>query len=173
MIVDRERKGKLRDRARYQDAFSASSPIDEDRMEYFRKNFNTPLTANEEEQFQRWLADESQKRGRDISKDLYNYDVRGFWANSEGVDETGHGTDRYKKPNHPTFSNESIYHGSPSPFGWPWEGGRWRSRGDAAEFIPSKRMLQTTHPRGYLERFFERENAREINRPKNYLVIEE
>jgi hypothetical protein len=88
---------------------------------YWRENFNTPLSPEDEEKFQEWLVKKSAALGRDVSLDIGDYDVRGGrpWE-EEDVDERGHGSDRHKKPNHPTFSNESIYHGKNG-----FEGGHW------------------------------------------------
>ncbi|NJN97929.1 MAG: hypothetical protein HC875_29570 [Anaerolineales bacterium] len=55
-----------------------------------------------------------------MSMDLDTYDVMGFWKAGEDVDDRGHGTDYYKKPNHPTFSTESQYHGSDGFYGGQW-----------------------------------------------------
>ena len=45
---------------------------------------------------------------------------------------TLHGTDKFKKPNHPTFSNESIYHGKNG-----FTGGKWEKTKDGWDFYPS------------------------------------
>jgi hypothetical protein len=68
------------------------------------------------------MIDESLDKGRDITRDEGTYDVRGAWV-EKGQSGTlfpkGHGTDKYKKPNHPTFSNESKYATKKNP------GGSW------------------------------------------------
>ena len=52
--------------------------------------------------------------------DAEDYDVQGLFKGVKGADlPVGHGTDRYKKPNHPTFSIESVYNSPKNP------GGRW------------------------------------------------
>lgn len=96
--------------------------------------YNTKLSDKEEREFQTWLQDESARMKRDISKDLGDYDVRGSWKNrdSEKKDARGHGTDKWKKPNHPTFSNESVYHGKDGH-----SGGKWAKRGEQDVFVPS------------------------------------
>lgn len=81
----------------------------------FDENFNTVLTAPEEQAFQAWKA---QNAPRDSGAD---YDLRGaFKAGLQPDQATQHWPDTFKKPNHPTFSNESMY----APFGNPghWNG---------------------------------------------------
>lgn len=97
--------------------------------------FNTKMTPEKEGDYQLWLADQSKARGRDMSKDHYDYDMRGYFNAGKGLNETeGHFPDTFKKPNHPTFSNESQYHGAPKPGGGRYLGGSWN--GDT--FIPPK-----------------------------------
>jgi hypothetical protein len=119
--------------------------------EYFRENFNTALDEKQEASFQDYLKEQSLTRGRDLGMDLYDYDLRGAWLNKE-VPAGGHGTDKYKKPNHPTFSEESVYHNAPSPLGTPFVGGKWGK----GEFTPSAFMLQYTTPRDFLRGYFDR-----------------
>lgn len=127
--------------------------------EFFLNNFNTPLPAELERQFQAWLRAESKKKKRDLSMDLYTYDMRGFWMlKMAGIakedPKTDHYPDTFKKPNHPTFSVESIYNQAPSPAGGKFQGGIWGKEGEF--FMPSREMLATTHKRDYLEDFFKR-----------------
>lgn len=79
-------------------------------------SYNTPLSPQEEQQFQEWAGKHNKL------KDLYDYDMRGFWKNKEGFNERGHGPDTYKKPNHPTFSDQSQYHGVDGHQGGQWTG---------------------------------------------------
>ena len=88
--------------------------------EMYKDRYNTPLTPIEKKKFNKWSVEESGRMGRDILMDLESYDVQGFWKNNERVDERGHGSDRYKKPNHPTFSNQSMYHGQDGAYGGEW-----------------------------------------------------
>jgi hypothetical protein len=66
--------------------------------------FDTSLSPKEEATFQMWHKIYApQDSGAD-------YDLRGaFKAGLEPDPNTGHWPDTFKKPNHPTFSNESIY----------------------------------------------------------------
>lgn len=69
-------------------------------------NYNTPLSTDLEAQFQAWAAQDPKRLN-----DLYDYDMRGFWKNGAQYADNGHGDDRFKKPNHPTFSHGSDYSG--------------------------------------------------------------
>ncbi len=68
------------------------------------KSYDTPLTSSEEMHYQSW-------KHRYAPKDSgFDYDLRGaFKAGLQPDEKTGHWPDTYKKPNHPTFSVESIY----------------------------------------------------------------
>jgi hypothetical protein len=82
--------------------------------------FNTVLTPPEEARFQQWKARYAPQDSGD------DYDLRGaFKAGFTPDPATGHWLDTYKKPNHPTFSDQSRY----APYGTP---GTWR--GDT--FVP-------------------------------------
>lgn len=86
------------------------------------KDFNTQLGPKNEAAFLKW----KEKYAPNDSGD--DYDLRGaFKAGLKPDPKTGHWPDTFKKPNHPTFSDQSNYaaHGKP---------GRWE--GDT--FIPAK-----------------------------------
>ena len=52
-------------------------------------------------------------------------------------DPSGHYPDTYKKPTHPTFSEESIYHGPEA------QGGRWQQMPDGSyTFVPGPMNYQ-------------------------------
>jgi len=107
----------------------------------FSGKFNTELSPEEEAEFTRWLESVSLKKQRNVGLDLETYDLRGLWKDGgeslDGFSMGGHAPDTYKKPNHPTFSKESIYSTG------QYEGGDWLSD---TEFAPSMKMLKTTHP---------------------------
>ena len=73
------------------------------------KIYDTPLTPEQMLVYNQFLKES--KRGMDE----IDYDLRGFFRDGNSFDAAGHGADWYKKPNHPTFSNESQYHGTPAP----------------------------------------------------------
>jgi len=69
--------------------------------------------------------------------DLNNYDLRGAWlADPNSISSDGHLTDRFKKPNHPTFSSDSKYSSVSNP------GGSWvEGQNNSWTFVPSRRMI--------------------------------
>jgi hypothetical protein len=100
--------------------------------------YNTELSEEDEKTFQRWAT--SNRR----DKDSYDYDMRGWWSENKDKKLPGggeHFTDKYKKPNHPTFSDESQYHGKDGN-----EGGKWGGSEKEPTFTPSKKMLEQTTP---------------------------
>lgn len=118
----------------------------EDNFHYIT-NFNTKLTSDEEKAFQQWAEQESIKTGRDKFRDLEDYDLKGAWKELQqgtmSEDERGHLGDKYKKPNHPTFSDQSIYHNTKDPkTGTKYEGGTWGKEGEKDTYTPSKHVLK-------------------------------
>jgi hypothetical protein len=93
--------------------------------------YNTKLSPKEELQFNVW----ANKEGK--SGDVYDYDLRGAWkemqSGSMKADDRGHLGDKYKKPNHPTFSDQSVYNGKDG-----YVGGKWGKEGGKDTFTPSK-----------------------------------
>lgn len=80
----------------------------------FDENFNTRLEPGEEKDFERWR---SRYAPHDSGMD---YDLRGAFKAGVTPSANGHFPDTYKKPNHPTFSDQSNY----ARFGTPgtWQG---------------------------------------------------
>jgi len=108
--------------------------------------YNTKLSDSEEQQFQSWAL----QNGR--TNDTMDYDMRGWWKENakNGTPAPGqHFTDKYKKPNHPTFSDESIYHGKDGN-----KGGTWGGTDAAPTFKPSKTNLQNL-TREQLQQYFQ------------------
>lgn len=96
----------------------------------YTDKFNTTLPKDDEASFQDWLK----KSGRE--GDLRDYDLRGWWKNSGGRAPNGHFPDTYKKPNHPTFSDESVYSKGQTT------GGHWSGDDKSGwSFTPSKTNL--------------------------------
>jgi hypothetical protein len=135
-------------------------------MKYdFSNMFNTQLQPMDELKYQLWLNMQSQLVGRDLSQDTYDYDMRGYFINGGyNQDLSGaHLPDTYKKPNHPTFSDQSIYSGVESPLG-TLVGGKWSEKDGKTEFTPSKEMLEKTHPIEMLSQYMkEREPDVKLN----------
>ena len=92
--------------------------------------------------FLRMLEDNARAfgwRGND-----YDYGMIG------ALDGRGHGSDRGKLPNHPTFSNESAFASQRYP------GGRWGRDFMGDTFTPSMRMLRgdnSQYSEEYMNRF--------------------
>lgn len=110
--------------------------------------YDTKLPADKELQFQAWKAMHAPNdSGRD-------YDLRGAFAagvkpETSGPDK-GHFPDTFKKPNHPTFSNESKYAtGENAAKAGHWEGDKFvppgsKEAGDA--FGKGERITGPTSP---------------------------
>lgn len=81
--------------------------------------FNTQLTPAQEAEFRRWAA----RLPRDL-QNTADYDLRGAWKADSHAAANGHLPDTWKKPNHPTFSKESIYSGQNGT------GGQWSDAGN-------------------------------------------
>ena len=109
----------------------------------FTDAYNTKLSRDEEDEFQEWTQENNNQR------DLEDYDLRGAWK-AGNRDTEVHGPDTWKKPNHPTFSDESVYHGAAGH-----RGGRWGSSGGEDTFTPSDTNLQM-HGRKGLEDYFQK-----------------
>jgi hypothetical protein len=122
----------------------------------FRNKYNTDLTKSEQTAFNKWAQEESERQGRDILMDKGAYDVQGFWKSGDykNIDKDGHGTDKWKKPNHPTFSNESIYHNVDGYVGGVW--------GKDGSYMPS------AHTSGmYGADYYDRMFSSEADRPEH------
>jgi hypothetical protein len=91
-----------------------------------------------------------------------DYDYEAWQAAGSPRDPiTGHGPDTFKLPNHPTFSNESIYHGRDGN-----EGGQWEQNEDKTwTFTPGRTNLEHHSPQE-LRDYFERvEPGNHLNLP--------
>ena len=85
----------------------------------FSSKYNTELSPDDEKRFMEWAV----KNGRE--RDVYDYDLRGAWKELSSGEmkelDNGHLGDKYKKPNHPTFSDQSIYSGKNGYIGGKWD----------------------------------------------------
>ena len=114
--------------------------------------YNTPLNNDEAQQFQSWASQQSGAVGRNVMDDLHDYDLQGWWKANPNTDLSGaHLVDTYKKPNHPTFSDQSQYHGVDGN-----EGGQWMQNDDKTwSFTPGKTNYDN-HPVNQLQDYFSR-----------------
>jgi hypothetical protein len=131
----------------FDDAFPATQTGQE--APDFTGKYNTQLAADDEANFQAWVKQRTQKEGRDISKDLFDYDLRGAWKANANEAANGHLPDTWKKPNEPTFSTQSIYNGKDGYVGGVW-GGDDKS---GWSFTASPTNLQMLGPDGLQQRF--------------------
>ena len=115
-------------------------------------SYNTPLSDTEEQQFQAQYPNYTQ--------DTADYDLRGAWKAGVKPGPDGHMPDTYKKPNHITFSNESIYHGKDGNVGGQWQ----QQPNKSWSFTPSSTNLSNT-PMAQLQSYFQK------NEPGNKLVL--
>jgi hypothetical protein len=118
---------------------------------YFQGNYNTQLQPHEEQQFAQW----AQSVGKDVNGETIDYDLRGAWKGGAAAAGNGHFPDTYKKPNHPTFSDQSVYHGAQAPWGGSWVGGTWNTQGQQPTYTPSNVMLQRTHPVQFMQKYMQ------------------
>lgn len=77
------------------------------------EQFNTPLAPKDEAAFQTWA------KALGSQGSSYDYDLRGAYKAGASQSANGHFTDQFKKPNHPTFSDQSQYSTPEAP------GGSW------------------------------------------------
>lgn len=112
--------------------------------------FNTVLSAADEKAFREWKQVYApQDSGAD-------YDLRGAFAQGLTPDpETGHWPDTFKKPNHPTFSDESEYaHYAPQLAGH-WVGDTYQPPAyfdDVRERAASRLNVRPLVPSSIIER---------------------
>ena len=82
-------------------------------------SYDTYLSPKEEEGFNKWV-----KTIPERLRSNYDYDIKGFYKqnpNWSSDDSKVHMGDEFKKPNHPTFSNESGYYNEQNK----QQGGKW------------------------------------------------
>lgn len=104
--------------------------------------YNTELTPEEDTAYRQW----AKSIGKNPALEEKDYDLRGYWKDvvhgnprlpekmqqqvqairaENAAGGTTHFTDRYKKPSHPTFSDQSIYHGPNLGGKVDEQGGTW------------------------------------------------
>jgi hypothetical protein len=103
------------------------APEVEESGQDFTEHFNTPLSPEEQSEFNKRFS----------KNDLYNYDMQGWFKANKDSPHEGHYPDTWKKPNHPTFSDQSMYHGN------DFQGGHWDELGEGRYgFTPGPTNLQ-------------------------------
>lgn len=107
-------------------------------------DYETSIPKEDEQEYRKWR--QSQK---DSGED---YDLSGYWLNhhrESSFGQPGHGPDTYKKPNHPTFSSESIYHNIKGN-----KGGEWKTAGGKTYFVPGE-TNKKNFTKEALQRYFD------------------
>jgi len=108
----------------------------------FTGQYNTALAPDETANFAAWMDQLSKFKKHDAWKELFDYDLAGAFKAGVTPDERGHLDDRFKKPNHATFSRDSIYSGQNGAVGGDWgqaPNKRW-------DYWPSATNLQYRSP---------------------------
>lgn len=107
--------------------------------------------------YNEWLKLKSLSEKRDVSKDSIDYDIKDYHKDTgDAANQSGHSPDTYKKPNHPTFSDQSKY-SNPLQMGGHWS--------DQNIFTPSKLNLQNRSPEELQRYFNEVETPEQLNLP--------
>jgi len=109
----------------------------------YASNYNTVLTPDEQVEYNKYKAALGE-RGNDS-----DYDLQGYWLkygrNEQPKAEGIHFTDEFKKPNHKTFSDQSIYDKEKDKEGNELKGGKWY--GDTAYLPPASVLADPTKMR--------------------------
>lgn len=116
-----------------------------------------PTTFGDEDQsaYESWRDRQSSLLGRDMKLDEQDYNLPMYWAmgprrTGEDLKPDTHLTDEYKMRQHPTFSDQSIYHQPNQGV----EGGRWEKLDDGSySFTPGKTNLEYRTPKQLKEYF--------------------
>lgn len=110
-------------------------------------NYNTKLDSKEEQEYQIWRNNLPENL-----QEEEDYDLRGLWKENKDqglLDDNSHFPDKYKKPNHITFSKESIYSKGTV------EGGIWDNKKGHWTFYPSYFNLQQ-HSKEEIQDYFDK-----------------
>lgn len=88
-------------------SFDENDPLNW-RQPDFTDQYNTELNPEQEAAYQKWLSIQK------VPTSTRDYDLRGFFADqvfgkTDNSEHEGHFDDRWKKPNHMTFSDQSNY----------------------------------------------------------------
>ena len=123
--------------------------------------FDTPLSPDEQQGYQDW----AKAGGKNPADEEQDSDLRGLYKSGFQWDPSNpclHGPDTFKKPNHPTFSTESQYHGVNGE-----QGGSWSTNPDGSyNFTAGPSNLGYWGPQG-LQKYFDKYE------PGNKLIIPE
>ena len=113
----------------------------------FTGKFDTTIPPEKKAAFGEWVKAQTKSTGKSPLNDQYDYDVNGYFLSGQGADGRGHMTDQFKKPNHPTFSDESQWNGVQG-----YVGGKW---GDDS-YTPSSTNLEMAGGKKALDNYFQK-----------------
>jgi hypothetical protein len=85
--------------------------------------YQTQVAPEQAAAFNAYVANLARLQKRPVEsvmRDVEDYDLQGAFQSGFKPDARGHLGDRYKKPNHPTFSDQSQYHGVEGNVGGTW-----------------------------------------------------
>lgn len=125
-------------------------------------DYTTPLSPEEQTQYQAW----AKSMGKNPADEEQDYDLPGLYKATGGklLAPGEHGPDTFKKPNHPTFSSESQYHGMNGN-----EGGTWNQNPDGTyNFTAGRTNLEHWGPQGLQKYFQKYEPGNRLIIPENY-----
>lgn len=141
------------------DKESTSQNINSNIPPDFTDKFNTPIPSSQQEAFEIW------KDKNAPNDDGSDYDLQGaFLAGLNPDKNRGHFPDIFKKPNHPTFSDQSKYNGVLSENGGIYQGGKWE-KDDS--FTASPTNISMYGKDGLISYFNKNEPNSEINFSKD------
>jgi hypothetical protein len=100
-----------------------------------RDDYNTPLSADEQPAFDAWKAKNSPNDSG------FDYDLPGaFKAGFTRDNPDAHMGDQFKKPNHPTFSDQSQYAANAPSKAGTWDGDTYVPRKTADALWPATKL---------------------------------
>ena len=119
--------------------------------------YNTELSPEEQPAYEAWAKLNPNMANK------YDYDSQGFFKAGGATAPNGHGSDQFKKPNHPTFSDQSQYHGVDGT-----EGGTWQQVNGQYMFFPGKTNLETYGPDNLQDYFMKAEPGNSLQLPEDH-----
>jgi hypothetical protein len=112
---------------------------------------------------------------RNPADEEHDYDLRGAFLDRLEQSDNGHLGDTYKKPNHPTFSDQSRYHGVDGNQGGHWDALEFPGEvtpygtgGEVSRFTPGPTNEQHWTPEERAEYFRDRERGVLLNEGGKY-----
>ena len=113
----------------------------------YTNRYNTPIPPDRRNDFKQW-----KQQLPEHLQSIREYDLQGaYMGGAEPDPNSGHLTDQWKKPNHPTFSEHSQYSTPETP------GGQWTQHPrvpDRWSFKPSEHNLKNL-PVDEMRRYFQ------------------